>query len=363
MYKKSGVCSCQTPQQPDTMQTMNTISIVIALQVILVEVMADPCAKYGSRWRQLDTAVSANCYFTNGRKKTFSDAEAKCNAASGSADGSLVRIDNEAENEMVFNYIGSTANIWLGLYLNQNTGYWVWTAEPGQQAQYLNWLAGEPNNHSGNNEECAQMVKRQNGYWNDVPCSKQLKFLCEIVCDRLYLGCFVAEVIAGYTIVFLVNKPETCVNACQADGYAFAALSGHVCRCGNSFGRNGAAPLTDCDIPCTNAPNHMCGGPQRNAVYAVGCMGRHLGCFIDDPVNRDLNGTSVAFLLITPADCKSFCSGQEFKFAAMRGEICLCGDSFGLYGSAPPTECDIPCSGDPSVTCGGTLRNDVYVAA
>ncbi|XP_033743957.1 C-type mannose receptor 2-like [Pecten maximus] len=56
-------------------------------------------------------------------------------------------------------------------------GGWQWQ-ESGESLTYSNWNTGEPNNH-GHVEDCGTLVGGQ-GFWNDMPCSTKLMFICEM---------------------------------------------------------------------------------------------------------------------------------------------------------------------------------------
>ena len=46
----------------------------------------------------------------------------------------------------------------------------------GKLLNYVNWDEEEPNN-LGSIENCVEI--KQNGFWNDIPCSKKLPLICE----------------------------------------------------------------------------------------------------------------------------------------------------------------------------------------
>jgi hypothetical protein len=97
----------------------------------------------------------------------------------------------------------------------------------------------------------------------------------------------------------------------------------------------------------------------------------------------DLNGPSTSDKNMTPELCQLFCVGFEYfgkcwfnslferslnlyksnssgLAGVQYGSYCFCGNSYGRYGKAPESECNMPCSGDPNIKCGGTWRNSVY---
>jgi len=59
-----------------------------------------------------------------------------------------------------------------------NEGQWEW-ASMAEPFGYSNWNPGEPND-SGHNEDCLMTWDRYiNGGWNDVPCDRHYKYICE----------------------------------------------------------------------------------------------------------------------------------------------------------------------------------------
>ena len=60
---------------------------------------------------------------------------------------------------------------------------------------------------------------------------------------------------------------QTCSAMCAGFQY-FGLQSAGECYCGNSFGRGGKAPESECDSICTGSPIEICGAPSRNSIYA-----------------------------------------------------------------------------------------------
>jgi len=74
----------------------------------------------------------------------------------------------------------------------------------------------------------------------------------------------------------LPNSPETCVFLCGQDNWAYAGVQGINCYCGGVYGQIGRAAEEECNTPCpgdnpdTAQSPQICGGTQRNSVYATG---------------------------------------------------------------------------------------------
>src|SRR5687768_12800774 len=64
---------------------------------------------------------------------------------------------------------------------------------------------------------------------------------------------------------------------------------------------------------------------------------------------------------MTPALCRSLCAGRVYA-GVQNGNECFCGDQLG-FAQRPASECDVACSGDSSVACGGPYRNSVYATS
>jgi len=100
--------------------------------------------------------------------------------------------------------------------------------------------------------------------------------------------------------------------------------------------------------------------PSDSQAMATGSEGAYLGCFIDSG-SRDLrlrqfveNGMSVEV-------CAELCREQSAQYFGLEeGRVCFCGNSYGRYGQAPAKDCNVPCSGNSSETCGAQWRSSVY---
>lgn len=98
---------------------------------------------------------------------------------------------------------------------------------------------------------------------------------------------------------------------------------------------------------------------DSTAPTPVATMATYIGCFMDQAAH-DLSGKSVAAAPdMTVAACQNACAG--FTYAGLQnGSACSCGNSYGKYGAAPSSQCNVKCSGNASAICGGVLRNSIY---
>ncbi|KAK4168672.1 WSC domain-containing protein 1, partial [Cladorrhinum sp. PSN259] len=65
---------------------------------------------------------------------------------------------------------------------------------------------------------------------------------------------------------------------------------------------------------------------------------------------------------VTPLDCARVCRGFGYKFSALRDNNCKCGLQLPLgYLPGADANCDVPCGGDNSQTCGGGSSAQIYL--
>ncbi|KAL5010902.1 hypothetical protein ScPMuIL_013207 [Solemya velum] len=139
------------------------------------------CNDYGKKlkkkWETLDLSVSMSCYHFCEKDSSYYNAKQTC----ADVGGSMVSIESHEENNMLWKKMKEGGNRWIGMRVDHTSvppTVW-WTKNPTAEVTYTNWNPGEPDNHRGGGENCVQIMKR-NGKWNDIPCDKTIKCLCEI---------------------------------------------------------------------------------------------------------------------------------------------------------------------------------------
>ena len=136
-------------------------------------------------------------------------------------------------------------------------------------------------------------------------------------------------------------------------------------KCGKPIAQGGGgglpAPAVDEPNPTLPAPavdepdpTPPSGGKKKNKKY--------LGCFVDNPVARDLQGSFMADPLMTAGMCAQYCRTCGYKFFGLQfGNQCFCGSTEpGSYGVAAEGDCDMACGGNPDKMCGGFDRNGAW---
>ncbi|KAK3950414.1 WSC domain-containing protein [Pseudoneurospora amorphoporcata] len=170
---------------------------------------------------------------------------------------------------------------------------------------------------------------------------------------------------------------EKCVSVCKGNGFRYAGLEYYgVCYCGNTVNGQQLAEAS-CNYPCTSNSSQVCGGTDIISIYqdptflpvdeVTVADYDHLGCWTDDSEygkalaypQDQLDGST-----LTTEKCLEACREGGYPLAGAEfGGECWCGVVIGNGTfSAPDTECDIPCNGKSTQTCGGRARLNLYVA-
>ncbi len=98
--------------------------------------------------------------------------------------GHLATITSEEENEYVYQYMKDSdyKSAYIGLTDSENEGEWKWVT--GEEVEYTNWSAKEPNSENKNEDYAMFYYKFKTGVWNDGDFGKSTagkvkSFICE----------------------------------------------------------------------------------------------------------------------------------------------------------------------------------------
>ncbi|KAH8205437.1 hypothetical protein TruAng_000343 [Truncatella angustata] len=206
--------------------------------------------------------------------------------------------------------------------------------------------------------------------------------------DWSYQGCY-SEGSSGRA--FLNQQPdsqtltiESCVDACIGLGYSVAGMEyAAQCFCDNYL-RNGAAivPDTDCSMACSGDASEKCGAGSRLSIYSNATLviyqppkpqttdlpgaWEYVGCILDDIAARTLPWMSIDLENATVSACIAGCSNYGYEAGGLEyGYQCFCGDIANVVNQGrdtlqPESDCNVPCSGDPTHLCGGGNRLSYY---
>lgn len=87
-------------------------------------------------------------------------------------------------------------SIWIGVDNQAGDGVWR-SITTGEKAPYINWSAGNPNNHASD-QHCASLNWPEKGQWDDNQCWKEFTFICEVVGKTpTYLVVFLITLLGG----------------------------------------------------------------------------------------------------------------------------------------------------------------------
>ncbi|KAK0623035.1 WSC domain-containing protein [Immersiella caudata] len=169
---------------------------------------------------------------------------------------------------------------------------------------------------------------------------------------------------------------EICMATCKGNGFRYAGLTYYgVCYCGQTV----KGPQIDdsmCNYPCTGNNSQTCGGDSILSVFTDPTFlpvdevtiedYDHIGCWTDDSrlgraLSYDMEIDSSTF---TTEECLAACRSEGYPFAGTEfGGECWCGSVIANdTRAAPESECNMPCNGDGTQTCGGPGRLNLYVA-
>ncbi|KAK0206918.1 glycosyl hydrolase family 71-domain-containing protein [Desarmillaria ectypa] len=191
-----------------------------------------------------------------------------------------------------------------------------------------------------------------------------------------YYGCIAegssGRALTGASYTQSGMTAEVCQSLCGNYNYA-ATEYAKECYCGNSITENGASGAivdsSQCWVPCDGNNSEICGGSWHLSVYAKGTSASSWisqGCYTDS-ADRLLRGSLTAISGLTTNACINSCSSAGFTMAATEYMYqCLCGNTLyttgGAGSSTSSSDCNMPCQGDSTKTCGGSYRANLYIA-
>lgn len=171
--------------------------------------------------------------------------------------------------------------------------------------------------------------------------------------------------------------PSVCAGLCRS--YTFFGLEyGTQCLCGNDIIPGRAFPITSsrCQVPCSGNYSLTCGGLGTLDIYQfppapplippglISNITYHpAGCYAEpSDGSRALNGFVISDASMTPDLCAEVCGMSNFLyFGVENGNECWCDNSLSPKTvDIDQSNCNWPCSGDSSKTCGAKLTFNLY---
>ncbi|CAB0005470.1 unnamed protein product [Nesidiocoris tenuis] len=192
-----------------------------------------------------------------------------------------------------------------------------------------------------------------------------------------YIGCYKeksaqARLMTGAQKDFqgsLTN--QKCIDYCKERHFSYAATQfKYQCFCSNERPHfKSSAEEDECNQPCDGNSEETCGGGYRLSVYDLydtstdNVFANYMGCYSISPYQRDLlpNRKDYFKQLLTPEYCVGYCYRKGLRFAGMaHGSLCFCGNQLEPNNRVSDRQCDVPCSGDSKLKCGGTQMITMY---
>ncbi|KAI0263607.1 WSC domain-containing protein [Gloeopeniophorella convolvens] len=185
---------------------------------------------------------------------------------------------------------------------------------------------------------------------------------------------------------------ESCVAACQAQGFSLAGLEfGDECWCGSELD-NGSVFVGDddgaqdgnfhqflddptCNMACGGNVTELCGGsdfldlynftgtfPIGASVVPFSVAWISQGCFSDSTSSRTLD-RRVDAGNVTVESCVNACQTQSFTLAGLEfGQECWCGNQVNAPGALTSQgACSQACVGNETEVCGGPDALELYL--
>ncbi|GKT85007.1 LOW QUALITY PROTEIN: WSC domain containing protein [Colletotrichum tofieldiae] len=170
---------------------------------------------------------------------------------------------------------------------------------------------------------------------------------------------------------------DSCMANCTGFDY-WGTEYGRECYCGNSLAASTtSAPLSDCSMQCSGDSTQYCGAGNRIELYSttatrsssstaaptatlahINAIGKYslVGCQTEADGGRALQGAQTASDDMTLDKCATFCSDFTF-FGTEYGRECYCGNELqSTSRTAPLSECNMKCAGNPYQYCGDGNR-------
>lgn len=190
-------------------------------------------------------------------------------------------------------------------------------------------------------------------------------------------GCFTDSSSRILPVLGLSSSTLTstsCIQNCKSLNYAYAGIEGgNSCYCGNApnaTSGNYQVGTAACSSTCGGGgAAGTCGGSYRLSLYDVaksgvaaaatplgftGCF--NVGSFVVSPAYSYATNT------MTTGICRRTCKTYGYPIAGLvNGNKCLCGKTVTYGTQVGPSQCQAPCLGDTSSTCGGTTNSAVSV--
>ncbi|XP_070540818.1 uncharacterized protein [Ptychodera flava] len=122
--------------------------------------------------------TNSNCYKLFTAKKSWFDAQTRCQSLDGGADLAAITdqsLQDFINNEFINN--GGTS-VWIGVHDQDSENEFKYTT--GEPATYFAWQVNQPNDDiMTEDQDCVAAFRSNNGRWEDKNCDDEYQYICE----------------------------------------------------------------------------------------------------------------------------------------------------------------------------------------
>lgn len=167
---------------------------------------------------------------------------------------------------------------------------------------------------------------------------------------------------------------DVCAKACIGRNATWSGTYyGSTCYCGKNFdlGTGTFVPRDQCTRKCSGNSSEVCGDLYKLSVFNLTNADIELdsydhpagyaGCFAEGNGVLALQGNSWTLNTMTVSQCLNGCSEIGYKLAGLEsGNRCYCANDFTGGIRLPYSQCQTPCAGNATQTCGGDNRLELF---
>lgn len=171
--------------------------------------------------------------------------------------------------------------------------------------------------------------------------------------------------------------PDSCLQVCANMNATWAGTTaGRTCMCGTDMTLGTGVYVADsyCAQPCGGNANVTCGATSYWSLYKMSATGvvaqtnpnqppGRKGCYQDN-TGAGLTGYSWVNNAMTVDQCNYGCAELGYSLSGLIfGNRCRCGNTWTGGQIYPDSNCNSPCTGNSSETCGGNYKTEMYDTA
>lgn len=171
-----------------------------------------------------------------------------------------------------------------------------------------------------------------------------------------YIGCVQENLLPKLLHSYPDNTLPECSVRCKQNGFSFAGVNSARCQCGQDpIPEYAEVNKNDCSLSCPEDVNKKCGGlvNGNHKMSMKNFNDTQWFCAERSSLPLYMKNAKVN----TPDECDMICEAKGHTYAGVMGTHCYCGDHPPpVYLRTNDSQCDLKCSGDPSLFCGSGYK-------